>query len=198
MRFPLALGAFAALASSTPLDARASSPSVTINNGTVLGSSSAGVDSFKAIPFAQAPIRNLRLKPPQPLTSGFATLAATKAAPACPQYTAASSSSPLLPSEVSSALSNVTSTLSSTAPKVDMLQSEDCLFIDVIRPVGTTASSNLPVLFWIYGGGWQGGSTSTLDGTSIVQKSIELDEPIVFVAANYRYAPPSTCTLSLP
>lgn len=182
----MVIGAFAALAFSTPLDARASNPSVTIKNGTVIGSSSTGVDSVKAIPLAQAPIRSLRLKPPQPLTSGFATLAATKAALACPQYTAATSSSSPLPSELSSALSNVTSTLSSTAPNVDMLQSQDCLFIDVVRPAGSTASSNLPVLFWIYGGGWQGGSTSTLDGTSIVQKSIELDEPIVFVAANYR------------
>ncbi len=32
--------------------------------------------------------------------------------------------------------------------------SEDCLNINVIRPTGATASSQLPVLFWIYGGGY--------------------------------------------
>jgi carboxylesterase type B len=33
--------------------------------------------------------------------------------------------------------------------------SEDCLNINVIRPRGTKAGDNLPVLFWIYGGGFE-------------------------------------------
>lgn len=186
MHFLVALGALGVMAFTDALYTKYSGPSVTIKDGTIFGSSSAGVDSFRAMPFAQPPVGKLRLKPPQPLSSGFVTLTATKAAPACPQYTAVANSSLHLPAEVFSSLSNVTTKLSSTAPQSDIIQSEDCLYVDVIRPKGTAASSELPVLFWIYGGGWQGGSTSILDGTSIVRKSVELGEPIVYVAANYR------------
>lgn len=186
MRLLLALGIFATLDCSIALEERASGPSAIITNGTVIGSSSAGVDSFKGIPFAQAPIGKLRLKPPQPIPSGFATLSATKAAPACPQYTAIKAPDPLLPAEVSSALVNATSAFASALTTLTMPQSEDCLFVDIIRPSGTTYSSKLPVLFWIYGGGWQSGSTASLDGTSIVQRSTALGEPVIYVAANYR------------
>lgn len=36
---------------------------------------------------------------------------------------------------------------------------EDCLTINVVRPAGTTEDSNLPVGFWIYGGGYQQGGS---------------------------------------
>jgi acetylcholinesterase len=36
---------------------------------------------------------------------------------------------------------------------------EDCLHLNVVRPRGTN-ESGLPVLLWIYGGGWVAGSTS--------------------------------------
>lgn len=35
---------------------------------------------------------------------------------------------------------------------------EDCLHLNIIRP--NTVETNLPVLLWIYGGGWQQGATS--------------------------------------
>lgn len=63
---------------------------------------------------------------------------------------------------------------------------EDCLTLDVLRPTGTTASSKLPVMLWIYGGGFELGSTAMYDGTSIVMRSVELGKPVVFVAMNYR------------
>jgi carboxylesterase type B len=34
-------------------------------------------------------------------------------------------------------------------------QSEDCLSITVTRPEGVSQDAKLPVLFWIYGGGFQ-------------------------------------------
>lgn len=182
MYLVLMLGALCALTLSKPLHV----PSVTIKNGTIIGSSSAGVDSFRGIPFAQAPIRDLRLRPPQPLTSSFVTLTATVAAPACPQYTAASPAKLPLSDKVSSVLNNATSAFSSLARELTMPQSEDCLFVDIIRPSVLIPESKLPVVFWIYGGGWQSGSTAALDGTSIVQRSIELGEPVIYVAANYR------------
>jgi acetylcholinesterase len=35
---------------------------------------------------------------------------------------------------------------------------EDCLHLNIIKPL--TNQTNLPVLVWIYGGGWQQGATS--------------------------------------
>jgi carboxylesterase type B len=39
---------------------------------------------------------------------------------------------------------------------------------------------------WIYGGGFQFGSTRDNDGTTVVSRSIQLGEPVIYVAANYR------------
>lgn len=37
---------------------------------------------------------------------------------------------------------------------------EDCLHLNIIKPRVTDHKEKLPVLLWIYGGGWQQGSTS--------------------------------------
>jgi triacylglycerol lipase len=63
---------------------------------------------------------------------------------------------------------------------------EDCLTINVQRPIGTNSSSNLPVLFWIFGGGFELGSTLMYDGANIVKDSVTDGQPVVFVAVNYR------------
>ena len=39
---------------------------------------------------------------------------------------------------------------------------------------------------WIYGGAFSFGSTSMYDGTIIVERSIALGAPIIYVAMNYR------------
>lgn len=66
--------------------------------------------------------------------------------------------------------------------------SEDCLYLNVIRPAGTNASANLPVALWIHGGGlYEGGSADRRYNLSfIVQNSVELGTPIVAVSLNYR------------
>jgi carboxylesterase type B len=63
---------------------------------------------------------------------------------------------------------------------------EDCLTINVQRPAGTTSSSKLPVMFWIFGGGFELGGTAMYDGTSLVKESVAQGKPIIFVAVNYR------------
>jgi acetylcholinesterase len=37
---------------------------------------------------------------------------------------------------------------------------EDCLHLNIIKPRVKDRSESLPVLLWIYGGGWQQGATS--------------------------------------
>lgn len=45
------------------------------------------------------------------------------------------------------------SSSSSSAPRTGPAQSEDCLFLNVYAPAGACEGDNLPVLFWIHGGG---------------------------------------------
>ena len=39
---------------------------------------------------------------------------------------------------------------------------------------------------WIFGGGFESGSTSMHDGGVIVQTSIDMDQPVIYVSMNYR------------
>lgn len=65
---------------------------------------------------------------------------------------------------------------------------EDCLTLNVQRPGGVKAGDNLPVLLWIFGGGFEIGSSATYDGAHVVETSVALGKPVVFVAINYRVA----------
>lgn len=130
-----------------PLDQRqAAAPTATTANGKVVGKSVLGVESFNGIPFAQPPVGQLRLKPPQPYTGQYpgGSFDATGTAKSCPQQSNTLNTS-ALPSAVASLI----------FPLFDgsTTSSEDCLTLNVQRPAGTTANAKLPVLFWIYGGG---------------------------------------------
>jgi para-nitrobenzyl esterase len=58
---------------------------------------------------------------------------------------------------------------------------EDCLYLNVWSPA-KSAAEKLPVLVWIYGGGFSGGTTSdrTYDGAKLARKGV------VLVSVNYR------------
>lgn len=58
--------------------------------------------------------------------------------------------------------------------------------LNVQRPATATSKSKLPVVYWIYGGGFEAGSTNTYDATDLITNSITQKEPIVYVAVNYR------------
>lgn len=66
--------------------------------------------------------------------------------------------------------------------------SEDCLFLNIIRPAGLGPNSKLPVLVWIHGGAWAEGSASgpRYNGSFLVQQSKEMDSQIIFASFNYR------------
>ncbi|KAI4710078.1 hypothetical protein J4E89_005310 [Alternaria sp. Ai002NY15] len=169
-----------ALAVPAPLEKRAN-PTVVAPSpqATVAGVNVLGVESFKGIPYAQPPIDQLRLKPPQPITSSLGKVDGTGIPKACPQFF------------FSIDERNIPTNVLGTILNLPLLQTvtnagEDCLTINVQRPAGTKAGDKLPVLFWIFGGGFELGSTAMYDGTSLVAESVAQDKPIVFVAVNYR------------
>lgn len=155
-------------------------PTVTIASpaATIVGSSGK-VEKFNAIPFAQPPTGPLRLKPPQPIQKPLGTIDGTGSAKSCPQFFFSTDNSEF-PGSVAGLLANLP--LFQTVTNAG----EDCLTLNVARPSGTAPGAKLPVLVWIYGGGFELGATATYDATSLVASSIDLGMPIVFVAMNYR------------
>lgn len=65
--------------------------------------------------------------------------------------------------------------------------SEDCLFLNIWTPSLPAPSSNKsalkPVMFWIHGGAFTGGSGSIYDGSALVSRG-----DVVVVTINYRLA----------
>ncbi|RPD58751.1 carotenoid ester lipase precursor [Lentinus tigrinus ALCF2SS1-6] len=158
-------------------------PGVQLDQANVVGRPEGSTESFLGIPYAQPPIRDLRLRLPQIITSYNGTINATSFGNQCIQQ--AAPLGPNIPSEVLQGLS-VLGTVFDT--NVDVPQSEDCLNLNIIRPANVSRNEKLPVLFWIYGGGFGDGSNSMAEynGTVIVQRSIEIGEPVIWVAVNYR------------
>jgi carboxylesterase type B len=117
-------------------------------SATVLGNVMNGVESFGGIPYAEPPVGALRLRPPKRLTRNIGTFDGTGPAGACPQFVSSTESQNLL-LDVLGTVANIPFLQNATG------QSEDCLSITVARPEGTTAKDNLPVLFWIFGGGFE-------------------------------------------
>ena len=170
MRFLIAV-LFGSLASAVPVEKRGA-PTVTIADGTVIGTSFAGIDSFKGIPFAQPPTGSLRLKPPQPLSSPFGTFKSVLLPASCPQFISQVDTSNLV-SEAIGLLAD-----SPLFKAVDNI-SEDCLNLNVQRPSGTSSSSKLPVVVWIFGGGFELGSTQYYDGSGLILQSLGLGHPVM-------------------
>ncbi|EKV11605.1 Extracellular lipase, putative [Penicillium digitatum] len=137
------------------------------------------IDKFNGIPFALPPTGPLRLKPPQPIQTSLGTIKATSAAKSCPQFLFSTDKRDI-PSSIIAKLTNV--------PIFQEIANfgEDCLTLDVRRPSGTKSNAKLPVLVWIFGGGFEQGSTAIYDGSNFVTASVKLGMPVIFVAMNYR------------
>ncbi|KAK5652277.1 hypothetical protein OQA88_10625 [Cercophora sp. LCS_1] len=66
---------------------------------------------------------------------------------------------------------------------------QECLNLNIIRPAGWNHNDEkLPVLVWLYGGGFVDGFGADLNSnfSYVVQKSVEIGKPILAVTLNYR------------
>jgi para-nitrobenzyl esterase len=115
--------------------------------------------SFRGIPFAAPPVGNLRWRAPQPAAAWSGVREATELGSDCMQLPFPDDAAPLR-----------------TEP------AEDCLVVNVWRPVGARAGERLPVLVWIYGGGFVNGGSSpaVYDGSAFARRGL------VFVSFNHR------------
>lgn len=124
--------------------------------GPLQGTVQDGWQAFLGVPFAKAPIGELRFQPPQPLEAWEGTFDATKFPPCSIQ-----------------------------APNRDvegMITSEDCLYLNIWTPAVNDGKKR-PVVVHVHGGGYTAGSAQQkdFDGPHFAP-----NKDIVFVAIQYR------------
>jgi para-nitrobenzyl esterase len=135
-----------------------SSPQVKTAAGTVEGKDDGTVRSFLGIPYAAPPVGDMRWKAPVPAAKWDGVRKATEFGSHCLQ-------------------GNVYGDMVFR----DAGGSEDCLSLNIWIP-SKASSKKLPVMVWIYGGGFVSGSTSESrqDGSHLAQKGV------IVVSMNYR------------
>ncbi|CAO1604837.1 MAG: hypothetical protein LQ349_000475 [Xanthoria aureola] len=146
-------------------------PTVTDGNVSYIGKDEAGVESFLGIRYGLDTGGTNRFKKPIPFLYPAGTLVSA-AAPgaACPQQTG-----------------NPTPSLIGIFGNVSEI-SEDCLTIRVDRPFKTDANASLPVMAYLYGGGYAIGQVydTAYDPTGLVRETAAKGLPVIYVAINYR------------
>ncbi|KAJ7598757.1 sterol esterase [Mycena floridula] len=122
----------------------------------------------------------LRLRKPIPPLPVKGIQQALEAGPACAQQTL--SPIPFIRRVHLNALDFALAYIS-TSLGGDPVFSEDCLSINIWRPTAVYHKP-LPVLVWLYGGAFEVGSNTDQSPLALIERSIAIDEPIMFVAAN--------------
>ncbi|MEA4854037.1 MAG: carboxylesterase family protein [Christensenella sp.] len=128
-------------------------PTVHTAVGTLRGRETDGVLSWKGVPYAHPPVGALRLKPPVVPFCWEGVRQAAQYGPSCPQ-----------------------------ASRKKRLTSEDCLYLNIWAPAEKSEKC-CPVLFFIHGGSFAGGSGSdpAYDGANLARTA-----GAVVVTVNYR------------
>ena len=140
--------------------AKATAVKATVDSGVLVGETSDAVNVFRGVPFAKAPIGELRWKAPQRLDKWPGERAAVAHEPPCPQPVNSDG-------------------VTVNGGGVAGVQSEDCLYLSVYAPAN---AKNAPVVLWLYGGGafLGAGHLGSYNGTSNAKNGV------ITIPINYR------------
>jgi para-nitrobenzyl esterase len=129
---------------------------VDFRSGRLRGAAVDGMRVFRGVPYAQPPVGPLRWQPPRPVDRWHGIRDATAFGPSCAQ--------------------NLTMQ-GFSAPSAG----EDCLYLNVFAPRHLPASSGLPVMVWLHGGGLFCGR-----GDDYWPRELVTEGDLIFVSLNYR------------
>jgi para-nitrobenzyl esterase len=137
-------------------------PTAKIDSGPLVGVTEGPANVFRNIPFAAAPVGELRWAPPQAVKPWTAPRPAAEAGPSCPQ-----------PMNANGAPNSG----GANGPT-----SEDCLQLNVFAPHDAKGphAKGAPVMVWIHGGGHRTGAGWVYGGQNFAR------DGVVVVSINYR------------
>lgn len=141
----------------------------TVTGGAIVGfrDEAAGAQVWQGVPYAAAPVGDLRWRAPRPVEAWEGTLEALAHPDLCPQITNA-----------------LNAEATGTEPGL-LVGSEDCLKLDVYAPAGAGPDSpDRPVMVWIHGGSNVWGSANQYDGAQLAA-----DQNVVVIVIQYRLGP---------
>ncbi|KAI0091742.1 carotenoid ester lipase precursor [Irpex rosettiformis] len=150
--------------------ASSNEPQVQLDHGTFVGTRNGSIDRFLGIPYAKPPVGDLRFRLPAPNDPYQGDNNATNFGPACLQQAMSYAMPDNLAPEGKALLQFLGGSLT----------------INVWKPSNLSSNARIPVVIWIFGGGFEAGDSSAFDGSVIVQRSIDMGEPIIYVSMNYR------------
>jgi para-nitrobenzyl esterase len=148
------------LAAVALLFAGAAAADVRIDGGVVRGAREGGLTIYRGIPYAAAPVGDLRWRAPGPVRPWTGVMRATAFAPACLQTGVS------MPGEATP------------------ITNEDCLHLNVWTPA-KAAGGRLPVMVFIHGGGFSNGSAAMplYGGERLARRGV------IVVSFGYRLGP---------
>ena len=134
-------------------------PVIQTSSGQVRGELVGNVSVFKGIPYAAPPVGEYRWRPPQPVITWEGIRDALAFGPDCAQGGWG------------------------TAPgTIREGSSEDCLYLNLWIPAGARPKNKLPVMVWIHGGAFVGGSGAN----AVTSGEAFAKQGVILMTFNYR------------
>ena len=132
-----------------------------LSSGSVIGYTQRNNSIWLGIPYAQAPINELRWKAPREVIAWEGLLETTKYNQPCTQ---------------------IGSTFGDPSAEVGSVHgSEDCLYLNIFAPKEIPENEKLPVMFWIHGG------SNTIGTSSLYDPSVlAASQKVIVVTLNYQ------------